>query len=73
MLDALAAVAREARIAAERTQLDIATAAGTDHTVISRFEGARNWPLNPDAIVSAYESECGLEPGVLWKLAAERL
>jgi len=73
MLDALAAVAREARIAAELTQLDIATAAGTNHATISRFEGGRRWPLDPDRIIRAYEIECGLSEGELWKRAAAKL
>lgn len=73
MLDALAAVAREARVAADRTQLDIAVTAGVSHATISRFERAAGWPLNPDAVITAYEQEIGLESGALWKRAAERL
>lgn len=73
MLDALAAVAREARTAAGLTQLDIATAAKVDHTTISRLERAKSWPLEADRIVSCYEKECGLSEGELWKRAAGRL
>lgn len=73
MLDALAAVAREARESAELTQLDIATAARTNHATISRFEGAKAWPLDPDRTISAYETECGFSAGELWKRAAARL
>ncbi len=73
MLKALAEVVREARVAAERTQLDIATAAKVSHGTISRLERASSWPLDPDRIIRAYAVECGLEPGELWKRAAARL
>jgi predicted transcriptional regulator len=73
MLDALAAVAREAREAADLTQLDIATAAEVSHATISRLERVESWPIDPDRIIDAYESECGLASGALWKRACERL
>jgi ribosome-binding protein aMBF1 (putative translation factor) len=73
MLDALAGVAREARVSAGLTQLDIATSAGTSHATISRLERAESWPLNPEPVISAYEAECGLDRGALWKRAAEAL
>lgn len=73
MLQALARVAREARLAAGLRQLDIATAAGVSHETVSRLERAQSWPKDPDRLVAAYETELGLEPGTLWKLAAEKL
>jgi len=73
VLDALASVARDARVAADLTQLDIATAAKVSHATISRFERAEGWPQDVGAIIDAYETECGLRPGTLWKLAAEKL
>jgi hypothetical protein len=73
MLQQLARVAREARLAAGLRQLDVATAAGVSHETISHLERAEGWPLDPDRIVRAYETECGLDPGTLWKLAAEKL
>jgi transcriptional regulator with XRE-family HTH domain len=73
MLQQLARVAREARLAAGLRQLDIATAAGVSHETISHLERADGWPLDPDKIVGAYEDECDLQPGELWKRAAARL
>lgn len=73
MLDSLAAVARDARVAADLTQLDIATAAKVGHATISRFERAGGWPMEADRIISAYERECGLVEGEIRKRAAARL
>jgi predicted transcriptional regulator len=73
MLEALAAVVREARVSADLTQLDIATAADVSHGTISRLERAKSWPLDPGRIVTAYETECGLAPGDLWRRAVARL
>lgn len=73
MLAQLASVALDARRAAGRTQLDIATTAGVSHTTISRFERAQSWPLDPDRIVEAYADECGVDAAELWRAAAARL
>jgi DNA-binding XRE family transcriptional regulator len=73
MLQQLARVAREARLAAGLRQLDIATAAGVSHETISHLERADGWPLDPDRIIDAYEDELDLERGELWKRAAARL
>lgn len=73
MLQQLARVVREARLAAGLRQLDVATTAKVSHETISRLERAEGWPLEADRIISAYEQECGLEAGELWKRAAERL
>jgi transcriptional regulator with XRE-family HTH domain len=72
MLIPLGRVAREARLEAERTQLDIAVRAGTNHATISRFELGRSWPLDPDRVVAAYERECGLKTDELWRRAILR-
>lgn len=69
MLDRLGRVAREARLAAGRTQITVATAAGVSHAVISRFETAKRWPRDPDRVVGAYERECGLATDELWARA----
>lgn len=73
MLHALAAVVRDARVAAELTQLDIATEAKVGHATISRLERSESWPLDPDRIVAAYEKECGLPEGELWRRAVAKL
>ena len=73
MLATLGLVAREVREAAGRTQLDIGTAAGVSDAVVSNLELGLRYPRELDAVVASYESECGLESGVLWKLAAGRL
>lgn len=73
MLQQLARVAREARLAAGLRQLDVATAAGVSHETISHLERADGWPLDPDKIVDAYEQECGLSDGELWKRASALL
>jgi hypothetical protein len=69
MLQALGRVAREARLAAGVTQIDVATRAGTNHATISRFEGGQRWPLDPDCVVDAYEHECGLADDEIWRRA----
>ena len=69
MLDRLGRVAREARLTVEAKQLDIATAAGVSHAVISRFETGKRWPRDPDQVITAYERECGLRPDELWRRA----
>lgn len=69
MLQQLGQAARKARVAAGRTQLDIATAAGVSHAVISRLETGKRWPQDPDRVISGYEAECGLTPNQLWRQA----
>jgi hypothetical protein len=69
MLDQLGRAAREARLRAGRTQLDIATAAGVSHAVISRLETGRRWPRDPDQVIGGYERECDLQTNELWQRA----
>lgn len=73
MLHALGRVVKEARVKAELRQIDIATAAGVSHSVISRLERGKSWPLEPDVVVRAYESECGLRRNELWQRAVSAL
>lgn len=68
----LGRVCREARIAAGLRSIDIATAAGVSEGTVSKFElGRGGWRRETDAIVAAYERECGLEPRELWRRAAD--
>jgi transcriptional regulator with XRE-family HTH domain len=69
MLQRLGRAAREAREAAGRTQLDIATAAKSNHASISRFERGEAWPRNIGRVIVAYEDECGLGRDELWRRA----
>lgn len=73
MLLQLGRVAREARAEADLRQIDIATAAGVSHEMISRLERGKSWPRNPDLIVAAYEKQCQLPDGELWRRAAAKL
>lgn len=73
MLEQLGRVAREAREEAGLKQLDIATAAGVSHVVISNLERGARYPERLDEVVGAYEEECGLRRGDLWRTAAATL
>lgn len=70
MLEQLGRVAREARLAAELKQLDIATAAGVSDSVVSNLELGIRYPERLDEVIAAYERECELAPGDLWRRAA---
>ena len=72
MLDQLGPGRREARLGAGRTQLDVATAAGVSHAVISRLETGTRWPRDPDQVIGGYERECGLLVDELWRRAMNR-
>ena len=73
MLKELGRVAREVREEAELRQVDIATPAGVDHAVISNFEIGIRFPERLDPVIDAYEEECGLSPGDLWRRAAAEI
>jgi transcriptional regulator with XRE-family HTH domain len=73
MLEQLGRVALEARTAAELRQIDIATAASVSHAVISNLERGFRYPQRLDDVVAAYEKECGLEVGELWRRAVALL
>lgn len=70
MLERLGRVAREAREEAGLDQIVIATAVGVTQPVISNFERGLRWPrVGADVVIDAYESECGLKAGELWRRA----
>ncbi len=73
MLKHLGRVAREVRLGAELKQIDIATTAGVDHMVISNLERGVRFPERLDEVVDAYEDECGLRRGDLWRRAAAEI
>lgn len=73
MLRTLGRVAQEARLEAGLTQARIAAAAGVTDPVISFLERGIRYPRALDAVVSAYETECGLSEGELWKRASALL
>lgn len=70
MLHHLGAACRDARKTAALRQIDIATAAGTTHATISRFETGKRWPVDPDRILAAYAVELGIDP---WDLLQSAL
>ena len=72
MAERLGAVAREARRDAGLSLLDIATRARVSESVVSRFEKGDGWRRQTDQIISAYEQECRLQPGELWRRAIGR-
>jgi lambda repressor-like predicted transcriptional regulator len=45
---------------------------GVSESTLSRFESARHWPENPDAIVRAYADALGVDPRELWARAVAR-
>lgn len=71
MLHHLGHVCRHAREGAGIRQIDIATRAGTTHSSISRFERGDLWPRNPDAWITAYAIELGVDAIDLWRAAVE--
>jgi hypothetical protein len=78
LLPYLAAVAREARLAAGVTYAHVAVhvlkngRAGVSESTLVRFEHAQHWPENPDAIVAAYATAVDCAPYELWQRAVER-
>lgn len=71
LLQALAQVLREEREAAGLLQVDVAARASVDRSVITRLEGAKRWPRDPERLVAIYASECGKDPLALWERALE--
>lgn len=64
-------ICREARQGAGLQMLEIAQAAGISETTVSRFERNQRWPRDVDALVDAYERECQLANGELWRRAVD--
>lgn len=67
----LGEVCRQARLAAGVRAIEVAMTAGVSEPTLSKFEsGYRGaWRMKTDDIVEAYERECGLTDGSLWRLA----
>lgn len=72
MADRLGKECRAARQAADLSLLDIAQAAGVSEAAVSRFERGEAWPRRVDALIAAYERECGLPADELWRRAIRR-
>jgi len=72
VLDELREVCKDARLSARLRLIDIATAAGVSHEVVSSWEAGKRTPRDLERLVAAYESECELEPDELWRRALER-
>lgn len=67
----LGAQCRRARIEAGLRTIELAHAAQVSEATISRFEqGVGGWKWATDEIVAAYERECELPSGELWRRAA---
>lgn len=74
MLECLGAACRDERKEAGVRQIDVATAAGTSHASISRFENGRSWPRCPiDSLLGAYAAETGTAAVALWTEAVARM
>jgi hypothetical protein len=71
MLYWLAQAAKQAREAAERKQVHVAASADRDQSSIYRFEQARTWPRDPDAIIGAYADDLDVDPVEIWATAVE--
>lgn len=67
----LGAVARNARIEAGLTLMDIATRAGVSQGTIYYFETRGSWSPKTDKIVAAYAQELGVTERDLWQAALE--
>lgn len=68
----LGAAAREARLEAGLSLLDIATTAGVSQTTIYFFEQRGGWRRETDRIVEAYARELGITEHTLWQAAIDR-
>jgi transcriptional regulator with XRE-family HTH domain len=68
----LGAAAREIRVAAGRTLMDIANTAGVSQSGIGRFEQGHGWRRDTNRIVDAYAHECGVTPEDIWRAALQR-
>lgn len=68
----LGRVAKESRLAAGLTLLDVATVAGVGQTTIHRFETGDRFRVETDRIVDAYAELVDIDPADLWRRALER-
>jgi transcriptional regulator with XRE-family HTH domain len=79
LLPHLAAVTREARIAAGLTYAHIAVHVrkrdgrlGVSESTVARFEYGKQWPENPDAMLDAYGAALDVHPVTLWRSAIDK-
>jgi transcriptional regulator with XRE-family HTH domain len=74
MLRHLGRACRDARSKAGLLQSDIASACGTSHATVSRFETDGIVPrlIGVDELVNAYARELGVDPAELWREAITR-
>lgn len=72
MLGYLGAVARDARVARGRHQVQIAAEIGVDQGTVRRFEQGKHWPRDPDAMVAAYARDLEIDARDIWGAAVER-
>jgi transcriptional regulator with XRE-family HTH domain len=60
-----------ARESAGLRQIDVATRAGVDDGMVSRFEAGKRVPREIDDLVAAYAIECEAAPYELWLAALD--
>lgn len=72
LLPWIAAAVRAAREEADRKQVHIAAERGMTEESIRKFEQARRWPRDPDAMVHAYAQDLDVPELELWKDAIRR-
>jgi hypothetical protein len=72
MLPQLAKTARCARKNAGATTHEIAHDAHVDPSTVRRFERARAWPSDPDALITAYARHTNRKPKEIWRDALDR-
>lgn len=71
MLQALARVAKDARLQGPKKRSHYAAAADLDQSAITRFEQGKRWPKNPGRIVAGYAQVLGIDPVELWARAVD--
>jgi hypothetical protein len=72
LLPLLATVARRARAGAGASTTEVALAAHVDPSTVRRFETARAWPRDPDALIGAYARITRRKPRELWREAVDQ-
>jgi DNA-binding XRE family transcriptional regulator len=71
LLPWIAAVCRDARLAAGRKQVHIAAAVDVSEATVNRFERGLGWPRDPDGMIAAYAEEVEVAPLELWARAID--
>lgn len=72
MLPQLAKAARCARKDAGASTAEVAHDANVDPVTVRRFERARAWPRDPDALICAYARAAHRDPKEIWREALDR-